>query len=242
MANVMTNEQTRRLALKALSALKRKYGKPGARVARPALEELMMGILTSGMSERRANAALTTLAGSFVDWNEMRIGDVNEIAGRIGEVENAAHLARCIRFVLQRVYDIHNEMSLEFLQDKSSREAVRLVAQIEGFPESAVARATLLSMQHESIPLTPGVVNVCRRLALIEDGNDHRLDKHMPREKLYEFHWLVTRHAQAVCLADEPLCEECVLRVDCRAGRARTPSAKSSAPAGRPHKSGKTSR
>lgn len=238
----MTNEQNRRLAQKVLSTLKRKYGRHGANVSRPAIEELMMGVLTSSMSERKADAALKALAGGFVDWNEMRICDVNEIAGMLGGDEDAAHLARCIRYVLQRVYDIHNEMSLDFLRDKSSREAVRLVAQIERFPESAIARATLLSMEHESIPLTPGLVNVCRRLGLIEDGNDHRLDKHMSGEKLYEFHWLVTRLAQSVCHGEEPVCEECVIRMDCRVGRAKSHSAKPTGAAGRAAKSGKSPR
>jgi len=238
----MTNEQSRRLALKALSALKRKYGTPVARVTRPPLEELLVGILTSAMSERKAHAALDALAAGFVDWNEVRISDVNEIAGVLGDIEEALHLARCVRYVLQRVYDIHNEMSLGFLQDKSSREAVRLVAQIERFPESAIARATLLAMEHESIPLTPGLVSVCRRLGLIEDANDHRLDKHLPRQKLYELHWLATRHAMTVCLAEEPKCEVCVLRTDCRAGRAKGPVSRSTGGTGRAAKAGKTSR
>lgn len=237
----MTNEQNRRLALKVMSTLKRKHGPTAARVGRPAIEELMMGILTSAMSERKADAALKDLAAGFVDWNEMRISDVNEIAGLLGDAEDAVHLARCVRFVLQRVYDIHNEMSLDFLKDKSSREAVRLVAQIDRFPESAIARATLLSMEHDSIPLTPGLVNVCRRLGLIEDANDHRLDKHMSRDKLYEFHWLTTRHAQTTCHAEEPACEECAIRVDCRFGRARGSASKSTATV-RHTKSGKSAK
>jgi len=67
------------------------------------------------------------------------------------------------------VFDISNEMTLEFLREKGPVEAARLVEGIPGFPEAAIARATLLTLETDAFPLSralsrsAAVCRCCRR-------------------------------------------------------------------------------
>jgi endonuclease III len=59
---------------------------------------------------------------------------------------------------------------------------------------------------------------------LLPDGQDHAaLQQHarklVPKQSMFEFHWLLSRHASEVCRAEEPACDACGFRTDCRAGR-----------------------
>lgn len=237
----MTGERGRRVAKKVVSILRKEHGRHGVTVKRSALEELLMGVFAEGISERRAAAALASLTRDFVDWNEVRVSSVCEIAALFPDMPEAIEKAGVVRHVLQRVYDQNNEMTLDFLKEKGPRDAARLVADIEGFPESALARATLLALGQDVLPLTAGVVTVCRRMGLFSDGMDHAAMAHeagklIARPHMFEFHWLVSRHAASVCLPETPRCDVCSLRGECRSGRV---SASSKASAGAARNGGK---
>ena len=93
-----------------------------------------------------------------------------------------------------------------------------------GFPEAALARATLLVLGHEAFPPTPRVVKVCRRLALLPDGHEpaaltQLIQGMVPKQGMFEFHWLLSEHAKNTCLPEAPSCGACGFRSDCRTGR-----------------------
>ena len=220
----MTVERSRRMAHKVYAGLRKNYGRSGARASRPAIEEMLLGILAKGVSERKAARALNGISRYFVDWNEARVSTACEIASAMGELPEATEKALAMRSALQRVYDLFNEMTLEFLRDKGPAEAARLVEGIPGFPEAAIARATVLTLGHDAFPLTPGVLKVCRRLALLPDGHDgaalaQQVRGLVPKQKMFEFHWLLSEHARNTCRPEEPSCGACGLRSDCRTGR-----------------------
>jgi len=203
-----------------MGTLRRTYGRHGVSARRSGLEELLLGVLADGGSERRAVAALRTCANSFVDWNEMRVSGDGDILAALGDVPDAGRKAAIVRVLLERVYEVNNEMSLEFLKDRPLRDVARLVAGIDGFPEAALARALILALGRKELPLTHGLTRVCKRLAIIGDGpgQEGKLEKALPPSGLFEFHWLVSRHAATVCREAQPQCEECSLRKECKAG------------------------
>jgi endonuclease III len=220
----MTTERSRRLAHKVLTALRKDYGRPGAHVTRPAMEEMLVGILAEGASERKGASALSAISRYFVDWNEVRVSAPCEIASAMPELAGAMDKAALVRSVLQRIYDLSNEMTLDFLKEKSPADAAKFIEGMPDFPEAALARATLLALGHEVFPPTPRVMIVCRRLALLPDGHDpealtHLIQCMVPKPGMFEFHWLLSEHAKNTCRPEEPSCGACGFRSDCRTGR-----------------------
>ncbi len=223
----MASEQGAQQARRLLAALKNVYRYKPLASDWSALEHLLLGILADGAPETRAVAALRALESAFVDWNEVRVSSWCEIAEALSPMPRAMEKAEQIKAVLGRIFDEGNEMSLDFLQDKGQREVLRLIAGIEEFPESALARATLLGLGHAMMPLTPKVLAACTRIGLLRNGPDQkaiarRLERCIPRDRMYEFHWLVSRHTASVCLDDAPQCRRCRLQKDCRSGRTRS--------------------
>jgi endonuclease III len=204
--------------------LRKNYGRPHAHATRPAMEEMLVGILADGASERRGASALSAISRHFVDWNEVRVSSPCEIASAMPELAGAVDKAALVRTVLQRIYDLSNEMTLDFLKEKSPADAAKFIEGVPGFPEAALARATLLALGHEAFPPTPRVMKVCRRLSLVPDGRDaaalaNLIRNMVPKQGMFEFHWLLSKHATNTCLPDEPSCGGCGFRGDCRTGR-----------------------
>lgn len=219
----MAVDRSRRLAGKVLEVCRKAYGRNTPSRNGSALEELVLGIVQNESSEEKAWTTVKSLLRTFVDWNEIRVAAAHEIAAGMPGLPNALEKARIIRAVLGKVYARTNEMSIEYLRNRSQREALRLVAGIEGFPETALARAMLIGLDHAVLPLTPRLVLVCRRLGLVKSDADRktmlgRIEKSVARTNMFEFHWLISRHAQAVCLPKEPMCAKCKLLRSCATG------------------------
>ena len=228
----MTTERSRRLAHRVVTTLRKNYGRPAAHATRPAMEEMLVGILAEGASERKGASALSAISHYFVDWNEARVSAPCEIASAMPELPGAADKAVLVRSVLQRIYDLSNEMTLDFLKEKSPADAASFIEGIPGFPEAALARATLLVLGHDALPPTPRVVQVCRRLALLPDGHEpaaltRMIQNMVSKQGMFEFHRLLSEHAKKTCLPEAPVCAGCELRSDCRTGRTAAAQAES---------------
>ncbi len=68
----MTGEQGRRLARRVIGGLKRQYGSRRVSVRRPALDELLLGILSEGTSERKAAEASLRAARALGEESGMK--------------------------------------------------------------------------------------------------------------------------------------------------------------------------
>jgi len=216
----MTGERGRRLARCMLSCLRKAYGHPKVTLRRSPLEELLIGIVADGSSERRAGSAIQRLLNGFVDWNEVRVGTAADIGGELADVHDPTATGEHIRRVLERIAAHSNDLALDFLAESSPEKAAALVNGISGFPEPALSRVTVLMFRHDTCPPTSEVVALCRRVGLLDEGDGAAMAaqfrKLLPKASMYEFHALAYCHAACVCRDHQPACDECVLRFDCR--------------------------
>jgi len=230
----MAGSSNRRLSRRVVTVLRKAYGRNKATTQRSGLEELILGIIQNGAGEARAVRALNGLMRHFADWNEARVAQPHELAVAMRNLPEALPKARVIRDVLARLCERTNQLSLDYLREKSPREALRLIAPIDGFPESALARALLNAHGETVFPLTPKVVRVCRRLGILKDGADHdamqrAVARVVSKQSMLEMHWLLNRHAEAVCVEKGPGCAECGLSGVCPTGKKTLRAAASAA-------------
>jgi len=220
----MAGKWQQQLVKRVTVSLRKLYGRPAAATKRPALDELLLGILDDGVSEKKALAALAALSRWFVDWNEVRVASPAEVAALISGIPEASAKARAIKSVLHRIYALTHDMSLEFLREKQPREVSRVISGIENFPEGALARATIYGLGQPVMPLTPKVSLVCRRLGLLDGGSRQKaltrqLECIVLKQNMFEVHWLLSRHADAICRRRTPGCADCKLNGICRNGK-----------------------
>jgi len=220
----MAVSSNRRLTSRVAAVLRKAYGRNQATTQRSGLEELFLGIILDGASEAKAVRALNGLMRHFTDWNEARVAQPHEIAIAMGNVPDALAKARVIRDVLARLCERTNQLSLDYLRERSPRAALRLVAPIKDFPESALARALLIAHDETVFPLTPKVVTVCQRLCIFREDADRdamqrAVVRAVSKQNMLETHWLLSRHAETVCVEKEPKCAECGLSGFCPTGK-----------------------
>lgn len=123
----MPTEKVITLTRKVLAALKAADGPRKNAKSHSPIKELLLGALSAEMARRSALIALNRVERAFVDWNEVRVSSVYEIAEAMNGVAENIEGAERIRAVLHRVFDVTNDMSLSVIEEKRFRDAARLV-------------------------------------------------------------------------------------------------------------------
>ena len=70
----------------ALAALLRAYGAPRRADGRKKLDLVMLAVLAEERGERTANRWLEELSRRFVDWNDVRVARLRDLAAAVPEV------------------------------------------------------------------------------------------------------------------------------------------------------------
>jgi hypothetical protein len=95
---------------------------------RSPLRELLLGVLSEDMTDRSATMLINRIEKHFVDWNEVRVSSLHEIAAVISESGDNIALAHQLRTVVERVFDVCNDLDMVMFADLGQRDASRHVS------------------------------------------------------------------------------------------------------------------
>ena len=113
----ITNKQ--QMLTQAHAALKKKYDAPEPpEPKRPVLEELIYAILREGTTAADADRAYGTLRRAFIDWNEIRVSTVQEVADALRPLPQSGARAKRVIGLLQKVFEERYTFTLEDLDKK----------------------------------------------------------------------------------------------------------------------------
>jgi endonuclease III len=188
---------------KLYRSLKRKY--PGVQKAiyDEPVDALVYAIISAELSEAAAQSAIKRLADYFVDWNDLRISRVEEIAEAIGPEASAARdIASALTTALRAVFSKYNMVSLKALYKMSKRPAKGVLEKIDGTNRFVVDYCMLTSLHGHAIPLTKKMIEYLRSNELVHEGADEReiegfLARQISAENAYEFYSLLRRQSEA---------------------------------------------
>jgi endonuclease-3 len=246
----ITNKQ--QLLTHAQAALKKRFPLPAAEpeTARPLLEELLFAICREGSTTEDAEAAYGRLRKTFVDWNEVRVSTVQEVADALRPLPHAGPRAGWIIGVLHAVFEMNYSYDLGDMEKKGLKQAAKQVSryfndndlkklglkqaakQIARFKQVndfAVAWVVQRSLGGHAIPLDGPTVRVLQRLGVVEEVDPDDLEslrggiEHViPKARGPEFTELMSVHAKELCTETAPLCTKCPLLPECPAGQEMT--------------------
>jgi len=130
----MSTDRVEALTRRVLRAVRR--GNSRSRGHRHgALKELLLGVLEEKTSRRHALVMLNRLERTFVDWNEVRISSLYEIAHTMDGSARALQWAERVREVLRRVFDTTNDLTLETLAGLSHDKAKKMIREFAALPD-----------------------------------------------------------------------------------------------------------
>jgi endonuclease III len=206
--------------------LRRAYGPVDWPERGPILDELIATVLSQNTSNANSIPAFDELRRRFPDWDQLRRAPVARIAAAIRRGGLANRKAPRIKEILQRVYQQRGELSLEFLHDVTTSEALEYLTALPGVGPKTAACVLLFGCRQPVLPVDTHVHRLAARIGLIGPRTDaaraHReLAGLVAAEQVLEFHVQLIRHGRTVCRARQPRCEACPLLDLCREGRRR---------------------
>ncbi|HSQ54362.1 MAG TPA: hypothetical protein VLM40_01350, partial [Gemmata sp.] len=173
----ITNKQ--QLLTFAQNALKKKFPLPAAEPGepRPLLEELIYAICREGSTPADADAGYARLRKAFIDWNEVRVSTVQEVADVLRPLSGPGTRGKRIIGLLQEVFEATYTYDLGELAKKGLKDASRKLRFYKGgVNDYAVAWVVQRSLGGHAIPLDEPTLRVLMRLGVVEDTDPESLD------------------------------------------------------------------
>ncbi|MEN6336764.1 MAG: hypothetical protein ABFE01_21115 [Phycisphaerales bacterium] len=170
-------------------------------------EALICGIISERLSETAATRALREVRASFVDWNDLRVSRVEEIAEAMGgNVTSCRAAAASLTAALRGIFDEHHKISLAVLKKLGKRPAKEGLEKLDGVSRFVINYCMLTSMQAHAVPLTQDMIEYLRNNGVISPDADEEdiegfLTRQVAAKDAYEFYALLRRESESPKLA-----------------------------------------
>ncbi|MCH7558353.1 MAG: hypothetical protein IIB56_12985 [Planctomycetes bacterium] len=184
-------------------SLSRKYPKVQKVIHDEPANAIVYAIISAELSKKATESAIKRFADYFVDLNDLRVSQTEEIVEMLGEDTPVTRtIASTITMVLRAVFNEYHKVSLEALKKIGKRPARQILEKLEGTSHFVVDYCMLTSLQGHSIPLTKGMIEYLTSKELVYPNADEQriggfLAKQISAKKGYEFYALLRRESEA---------------------------------------------
>ncbi len=167
------------------------------------VEALICGILSERMSEAAAQKALREITRAFVDWNDLRVSRVEEVAEVLGRDAAASRAtALALTAALRGIFDEHHRLSLAALKKLGKRPARQDLEKIDGVSRFVINYCLLTALEAHAIPLTQPMTDYLKRNGIIDPNADEEdlegfLTRCVAAKDAYEFYVLLRRESES---------------------------------------------
>ena len=198
-------------------------GPPPGHRRLPAVDELVLTILSQNTSDLNRDRAYTAMRERFPTWEAVRDADPAALADVLRPGGLADQKAPRIQAVLRRVSD-GGAPDLEWLGDLDPAEAIAWLVDLPGVGVKTASCVLLFSFGAAVMPVDTHIHRIAGRLGLIPPGTSadrthDLLTAATPIARMLEAHLLLIRHGRTICTARRPRCAECPLLDLCPHGR-----------------------
>jgi endonuclease III len=166
-------------------------------------DAVVYAIVAENMNGPATESAIKRFADYFIDLNDLRVSQVEEILEVLGEDTPATKvIASNLTKALKAVFDQYNSVSLETLKKIGKRPARQALEKMDGISRFVVNYCMLASLQSHAIPLTKRMIEYLRNNQLVEPDADEQqiegfLAKQISAENAYEFYVLLRRQSDS---------------------------------------------
>jgi len=204
---------------KCIAILEKEYGVPQPDERDP-VDLLVMTILSQNTSDTNSLRAFALLKSAFCDYEKILAAPEEAVADSIRPGGLAEIKARRIKEALVRIKLDAGAISLSFLADMETDEAMAYLLSLSGVGPKTASVVLLFAFSMPFLPVDTHVYRVSRRLGLLADDVRPEkaqpiLERIVPVEKYLSLHLNLITHGRLVCRARGPRHEECALRNCC---------------------------
>lgn len=197
------------------------YGEPKRKRRREALDELILTILSQNTTDTNSHRAYENLKSRFRSWEGVRKAPTVLLEKTIKVGGLGGIKAPRIKRILEEVKNGNGSYDLSFLRKWRTDKVFSYLTGFQGVGEKTAACVLLFSLGRPVMPVDTHVLRVSKRLGLVEEDDtpsstQEELNRLVPKAAMYRFHLNLIRHGRLICKAQNPRCEVCFLRRNCR--------------------------
>lgn len=188
--------------------------------AEDVLECLILTILSQNTTDVSRDKGYAQLRQKFPTWEEVLEADVKDVESSIKIVGLGNQKATTIKNFLTWLQAEYGELSLEFVHDMKTEDALEFLCQHKGIGIKTASVTLSFACGREVFPVDTHILRISKRLELIQqncsaDKAHSELPKIIPNGKSYPFHMNLIYFGRQICNARKPLCEQCPLTEQC---------------------------
>ena len=183
--------------------LRRKHPKVQEVREEKVTDAIICAIVGSELSEKAAITAVKRLADHFVDWNDLRVSQPEEIVDAMHKDTRATrNVASTLVQVLNSIFNQHHSVDLAALKKTGKRPARQAIEKIDGISRFVVDYCMLTSLHGHAIPLTEKMLEYLMSKELVDPNADEQqvggfLAKQIPAKNGYDFYALLRRESES---------------------------------------------
>ena len=189
---------------------------------REPMHELISTLLSHRTTEAQEARAFDAMMQRFGSYEAVRVAAFDELVEAIHGVNWPETKASNIQKVLNRIHEERGELSIAFLDQLPTDEALQWLLDLPGVGLKTATLVLLFCFGKAVLPVDTHLHRVSGRIGLIgakvsaEKAHDQLLallpsDAHV----LYNFHIAMLRHGQKICVWKSPRCAQCPLTDIC---------------------------
>jgi len=215
---------TRRIIAARIGRLKRYmdelYPTVRKRKRLPALDELILTILSQNTSDSNSLGAFEKLKRKFPSWDEVAKADVGRIIETIRAGGLAEQKAPRIKAILNEVHVEHGAYDLEHLRDMTLDDGLEYLLHFNGVGLKTASCVMLFSLGKPAFPVDTHILRVSRRLGIIGAKDSAEKASQIYRQHTnpgdrYKFHMDIIHFGREICHSRKPECDICKLIKSC---------------------------
>ncbi len=196
------------------------YGVPPKPRRLPPLDELILTVLSQHTSDVNRDRAFDDLKRAFPSWDDVADVPAPLIARAIRRGGLAPTKAGRIKALLGELRAQGRPLDRRVFKGMRAPALYDLLVALPGVGPKTAACVLLFSLGKPYFPVDTHVHRIALRLGLVPPGTDAvrtqvALQRAIAPEEMYAVHMNLIRHGRAVCDAQRPECEECVLAPRC---------------------------
>jgi endonuclease III len=196
------------------------YGYPQWRSPLPPLDELVSTILSQNTNDLNRDRAFEALRRRFPSWEAVRDADTQAVIDTIRPAGLANQKGPRIQAVLRDITTQRGELSLDFLAEWPSEQAMQWLQSFKGVGPKTASIVLQFSLGKPAFPVDTHIYRITGRLGLrppkmsVEQAHLLLADL-FPPETYYPVHLNLIRLGREICKARQPQCPLCPLQDLC---------------------------
>jgi len=184
------------------------------------LECLILTILSQNTTDVSRDKGYAQLRNKFPTWEDVLIADADAVEETIKIVGLGKQKTETIKNFLSWLKAEYGELSLEFIHDMKTEDALEFLCQHKGIGIKTASVTLSFACGRDVFPVDTHILRISKRLGLISDNCSaekahHELPPLIPKGKTYPFHMNLIYFGRQICNARKPLCEQCPLTRQC---------------------------